>query len=54
MTTQEQLKYWLDSLKSTKYQLLVIKDALNNVLEHIEALEAGIRLSPLYKDEGDK
>ena len=55
MTTQEILKYWLDSLKNTKYQLLVLKDALNNALEHIENLEVGIRLSPLYKeDKGDK
>lgn len=53
MTTQEELKYWLDSLKSIKYQLKVLEDALTTSLQQVDALEVGIRLSPLYDGKGD-
>ena len=54
MTNQEQLKYWLDSLKSIKFKLKELEDTLKETQQQLDALTVGIRLSPLYDERNDE
>ena len=54
MSNQDQLKYWLDSLKLIKYKLKELEDTLKETQQQLDALVVGIRLSPLYDERDDK